>query len=207
MTSHRPLSPSHLLSAGWLTTSWKRKTQPPGVAFLTISCCPSNLLRECGRCWTMFTPLRSRSWNPGNGGGETFVLFAFVTDPTSQDVTEGTDSIEHMSDFCISWRYLFYLSVRVGCAVTETWEWNMTRGLLVFLLIEISVLNLTIVWSKLKWFISFNDKTKYFQLPSWNFCQDLLQSKQYWYCYSRSIDKGWKASGLWNRHHNKTNQS
>ena len=107
----------------------------------------------------------------------------------------------------LSWIYLFYLSVRVGCAVTETWEWNMTRGLLVFLLIEISVLNLTIVWSKLKWFISFNDKTKYFQLPSWNFCQDLLQSKQYWYCYSRSIDKGWKASGLWNRHHNKTNRS
>ena len=49
----------------------------------------------------MFTPLRSRPWNPGNGGGETFVLFAFVTD-VAQDVTEGTDSIEHMSDFCIS---------------------------------------------------------------------------------------------------------
>ena len=47
----------------------------------------------------MFTPLRSRTWNPGNGGGETFVLFAFVTDVTSQDVTEGMDSTEHMSDF------------------------------------------------------------------------------------------------------------
>ena len=45
----------------------------------------------------MFIPLRSRSWNPGNGGGETFVLFAFVTDVT-QDVTEGMDHIEHMSD-------------------------------------------------------------------------------------------------------------
>ena len=49
----------------------------------------------------MFTPLRSRTWNPVNGEGETFVLFAFVTD-VAQDVTEGTDSIEHMSDFCIS---------------------------------------------------------------------------------------------------------
>ena len=50
----------------------------------------------------MFTPLRSRTWNPGNGGGETFVLFAFVTD-VAQDVMEGMDLIpEHMSDFCIS---------------------------------------------------------------------------------------------------------
>ena len=49
----------------------------------------------------MFIPLRSRSWNPGNGGGETFVLFAFVTN-VEQDVEEGADGIEHMSDFCIS---------------------------------------------------------------------------------------------------------
>ena len=51
----------------------------------------------------MFTPLRSREWiNGTDEGGETFVLFAFVTD-VAEDVMEGMDRIpEHMSDFCIS---------------------------------------------------------------------------------------------------------
>ena len=50
----------------------------------------------------MFTPLRSREWiNGTDEGGETFVLFAFVTN-VEQDVEEGADGIEHMSDFCIS---------------------------------------------------------------------------------------------------------
>ena len=45
---------------------------------------------------------RSRPYDQATGGGgETFVLFALVTN-VEQDVEEGADGIEHMSDFCIS---------------------------------------------------------------------------------------------------------
>ena len=43
---------------------------------------------------------RSKPYNSDSEdkGGETFVLLAFVTD-VDQDVEEGMDGIEHMSDF------------------------------------------------------------------------------------------------------------
>ena len=41
---------------------------------------------------------RSKPYNPDSAdkGGETFVLFAFVSD-VAQDVEEGLDGVEHMS--------------------------------------------------------------------------------------------------------------
>ena len=52
----------------------------------------------CGFPHNLLLP-RSRPYDPASGGGGTsFVLFAFVSD-VAQEVEEGMDGIEHMSDW------------------------------------------------------------------------------------------------------------